>query len=107
MCKVQQTGNSVENYYIPSIHPSNFTKPILLQPTNPSVGFSNARFTLTQDEFTCSFRRMKAMNNVTNYFDLNQDYYVLFALGRLSNSKKRSYSLIQKLLFFILKLILR
>jgi hypothetical protein len=34
----------------------------------------------------CSFRRVKYISDVKNYFDLNNEYYLLMAKGELSES---------------------
>ena len=61
---------------------------------NPSVGLSNSQVSYQNGWLRCSFRRLKSLDTlsqtrktrasfVNNYFDLNMNYYLLAAFGRV------------------------
>jgi len=67
----------------------------LLLSSDPTVGFTNITGSSIDGNPTCSFNRAKNMTNVnraknmtnvTNYFDINNKYYILVAFGSLSSS---------------------
>lgn len=53
----------------------------ILLSTNPFVGLSNLKASLSNNILTCSFTRQKLVQNVQNYFDLSKSYYLLMAQG--------------------------
>ena len=55
-------------------------KPILIG-SNEKIGLTDISFSFSNSILTCSFRRTKSIPNQINYFDLNDDYYLLFAKG--------------------------
>ena len=70
-------------------------RPKLLDPKDPSIGFSDKTTYVDETTFICYFARAKKMNGVLNYFDLSgkQEYYILFASGPLyDNGKGKSFS---------------
>ena len=80
MCKVNGASNTVEHYYNQGKSSS------LVDSNNPSTGFTNAIVSLNNGLLNCSFTRPKKMPTLTNFFDLNNPYYVLFATGPIKNS---------------------
>ena len=82
ICRVTSGSGTVEHYR----NPSGFTAPVYLDSNNRAVGFSNIQVTFADGVLTCSFRRMKAMANIPNYFDLSTSYNLLSAYGALTGS---------------------
>ena len=73
------TGNLFHYYN------SGRTMPQLLDPTNPSIGYSNMEVSSVNGVVTCSFTRDKTLAQ-TNYFSLdNVAYYLLTARGQASS----------------------
>ena len=58
----------------------------MLLSSDPTVGFTNITGSSIDGNPTCSFNRAKNMTNVTNYFDINNKYYILVAFVSLSSS---------------------
>ncbi len=56
-------------------------------PSDPSVGYSNMSVALLDGFLTCSFKRLVRMPEVKDYYDLNDEYYLLFAYGAIHDSK--------------------
>ena len=61
--------------------------PSSLVSRKPSIGITNTKITYSNGILTCSFTRVKEMSSVKNYFDLNTNYYLLLAKGRISDGK--------------------
>lgn len=80
MCKVNAASNSVEHYYNQGYSST------VADSNNPSTGFSNIKVSINNGVLNCSFTRAKRMATISNLFDLNSPYYVLFATGQISNS---------------------
>ena len=80
MCKVNGASNSVEHYYNQGYLSE------VVDSNNPSTGFSNIKVSINNGVLSCSFTRSKRMTTISNLFDLNSPYYVLFATGQISNS---------------------
>lgn len=80
-----------------------YVSPTLLDSTNPSVGFSNIEVSLSNGVLKCSFTRVRKMPSVNNFFDLNGQYYILFATGPVLNGKylKNKIKIIWKRLIFV------
>ena len=72
-------------------NPSEVT-PMLLDSNNPSIGLSNQNTSLSNGWLTCSFTRLKSNNLVANYFDLNNQYYILAAYGSSTSARSLPYS---------------
>ena len=53
--------------------------------SNPSVGFTNAVTSYSNNVLTCSFTRSKTFSGFSNFFDLNNQYYLLTSSGSLSS----------------------
>ncbi|CAF0757395.1 unnamed protein product [Brachionus calyciflorus] len=68
---------SVESYF------NDGKMPVLLNENNPSEGLKNSSITIDQNFLICSFERSKTVSNFKNFFDLNQNYYLLMAKGKL------------------------
>ena len=82
VCKVTSGSGTVEHYR----NPGGDTASEYLSGSDNSVGFSNIQVTYANGVLTCSFRRMKAMANIPNYFDLSTSYNLLSAYGALTGS---------------------
>lgn len=80
MCIVNESSNKIEHYYDQEKSSS------LADPNNPAAGFSNIKVSLNNGVLNCSFTRAKEMPTATNFFDLDNPYYVLFATGPIKNS---------------------
>jgi hypothetical protein len=75
---VCKSPGKVEHYY-------NMGKsPNLLNSANPTVGLSDATVSYENGLLKCTVTRMNSMAGVQNYFDLNNQYYLLVATGPLS-----------------------
>ena len=83
LCKISSSKMSIENYY----NSKAYKEPILLDVNHPSIGFSNIKLSLQDDVFTCSFTRENFISNISNYFSMNNNYYLLFASGKITNGK--------------------
>lgn len=81
-CKVSGNVGTVERYYNP-INGS----PIYMDSSNPTLGLSNTNIISYNSALFCSFRRAKATNGLSRYFDLNNNYYILFAQGVVQSCK--------------------
>jgi hypothetical protein len=81
VCKVTSGSGTVEHYKNP-----NGRSPSVYLDSNRAVGFSNINVSYTNGVVTCSFRRMKTMKNIPNYFEISRSktYYGLFAVGSFS-----------------------
>ena len=76
------TGNLFHYYN------SGRTMPQLLDPTNPSIGYSNIQVSSVNGVVTCSFTRAKTLAQ-TNYYNLeNVTYYLLTARGKASAGER-------------------
>jgi hypothetical protein len=60
--------------------------PVVLTKNDPNIGINNIKVSVENGEMTCSFTRIKMNSNVTNYFDLNIEYFLLTAYGPYSPS---------------------
>ena len=80
MCVISPSGTgNIYHYYN-----TGKTKPTLLDPTNPSIGYSNIQVSSVNGVVTCSFTRAKTLAQ-ENYFSLNNaTYYMLTARGKAS-----------------------
>lgn len=75
ICK---SSGDVGHYYNP-VHET----PYLLSSENPTIGLNDNSVTLNNSIITCKFKRLKRDETIENYFDLNETYYILAALGTL------------------------
>lgn len=78
MCKNYNNILSVEHFYNSPIKGS----PSLMDRANPSLGFSNIKASMSNNQLICSFRRAKSVN-FTNYFDVSQQFHILIASGSI------------------------
>ena len=78
-CTLSNNGSSVIQAYNPSK-----VRPVLLDAKNPSIGLSNIKVKFENGKLICSFKRAKHLPGINNYFDLNNKYYILLALGKLN-----------------------
>ncbi|XP_033738341.1 ferric-chelate reductase 1-like isoform X2 [Pecten maximus] len=60
----------------------------------PGVGISNIGGRLENGLFTCRFTREKVVPGHSTIFDLNMDYHIMFAQGRVENGEKSRHSLV-------------
>lgn len=65
--------------------------PTLLVQANPNIGLSNPNVTMSNGVLSCTFTRLISNPSIQKYFDLNTNYYILAAYGRISNSKLYFY----------------
>lgn len=80
-CIIAGNNGSVEHYY-------NYGKsPSRLNDTNPSIGITNANIVYNGTALVCSFRRSKSTFGLSNYFNLNNNYYLLIAQGPVQSCK--------------------
>ena len=70
--------NTVEHYYNEGPY-----LPDVLDPSNATVGLSNSSIALNNKFLTCKFTRVKKNPAVPNYFDLNQNFFILAAHGTI------------------------
>lgn len=77
ICKRLANGEFlVQTYY------NSFYDTELADPANPSLGLSQIAASLEQSTFTCSFRRLKKIDEQADrYFDLNVPKHILMARG--------------------------
>lgn len=75
---VCKSDNTAHNYYNPDGHSDSR---IL---SNPNAGIMKIKIQI-DNWFTCSFNRLKKFD-AENYFDLNNEYYVLAAWGTYDSS---------------------
>jgi hypothetical protein len=82
MCQHDSSQNidKVEHYF-------NVKKetPIVLNPSEPTVGLSNSAISVNNGFMTCKFNRIKKNSQVKNYFDLNNKFYALGASGAIED----------------------
>jgi hypothetical protein len=87
MCKyTSATSSSIENYI------TNGKTVSLLDVNQPKLGFLNESIVYENGVLKCSFKRMKTMNTVNNFYDLTKEHYVLVATGLNSQSKSLIYN---------------
>jgi hypothetical protein len=77
MCKHDKEDN-VEHYY----NEGEYT-PNVLDSSNATIGLSNSSITLNNKFLTCKFTRVKKNPTVDHYFDLDKNFYILTAYGRI------------------------
>jgi hypothetical protein len=80
MCKLLNDKGFVEHAYN-----KGKTGPTFLISYKKSIGLSNVKISFINGILTCSFDRIKKMPSVGNYFDLNNQYYLLLAKGKTIN----------------------
>ena len=68
-------------HYVNQVH----VTPILMNPSNPSIGISNSTVSSKNGWLICSFTRMIFMPNQQNYFDLSNPYYLLASFGTIAS----------------------
>jgi hypothetical protein len=73
------TSNNVAD--VQSMYNAGKVPPTLLDKNDPSVGIANKQVSIDKDEMTCTFNRFKKKPDVVNYFDLNNEYFLLTANG--------------------------
>ena len=78
VCKYSNSNTTIERYF-------NIDKLPFARKLN-KIGVSNEKIAFVNGSLICSFRRVKYISQVKNYFDLNNEYYLLVAKGELSNS---------------------
>jgi hypothetical protein len=61
-------------------------QPLLLNSNNPVIGLSNSTVTTSNGWLICSFSRQISLPTQSNYFDLNNPYYLLAAYGNLNSN---------------------
>lgn len=83
--------NKVEHYF--NVKKST---PIVLYPSNPTIGLSNSVISVNNDFMTCKFTRLKKNSQVKDYFDLNNKFYVLGASGAIEDGMSLKTSLFIK-----------
>jgi hypothetical protein len=83
LCKLNGGENrTVESYFNPGR-----TIPVPVNLTIPSVGVSNQEMLTDGSAFTCSFSRQNAIPELAAlFFPLDQEYYILFAQGKINNT---------------------
>jgi hypothetical protein len=80
ICKyTDATKSSVEHYWSVGYNIQ------VLDILNETIGISNTKISYEDGVLTCSFSRDKYAEYIDNYFDTNNDHYVLFAHGADSN----------------------
>ena len=83
MCKLNGETQNIEHYF----NPGSYSRPVLLDSNNPTIGFSNSNTKLSDGVLTCSITRKKSMMGTENYFDISKNkYYILFAHGLINQS---------------------
>lgn len=82
VCKLSSTATNVERYYT-----TGTTRPGYMNPSNPTLGLSNSNVVYNGSALVCSFRRDKATGGVSQYFDINNDYFILVARGATNAGK--------------------
>jgi len=86
LCKLVNNVPTVEHFYN-----SGKSRPSLLDAAKPSVGIIGSSVKVENGVITCSFPRAKSTNtiarqlSVPNYFDINNQYYILHARGPIVN----------------------
>ncbi|RNA13343.1 ferric-chelate reductase 1 [Brachionus plicatilis] len=95
MCKYSTSGrSSIEHYYNPRKEKTSE----VLDPDNRSIGLTQSSVTIDDNFLTCSFKRLKSIENERDYFDLNEMYYLLMVKGYLDpdnepiNHKKNKFA---------------
>ena len=86
ICQLNSDGSvNLYHYY------NNGKSSSLLSSSNPTIGFSNTKTSVTNGNPSCSFTRDKTVASNSNYFDINNQYYILTASGTVSSSGEFFY----------------
>ena len=88
-CKVYEGEGSVQQMYN-----LGRSRPILIDEANPKIGISNDAISFEDGFLNCAFDRLKSMPNVTKYYDLKNDYYLLLAKGNVVSGINFNFSYI-------------
>ena len=82
ICKFRQKSeaSSIESYYNEEKE-----EPIYVDQKQKTYGLSDALVSIDQVFLTCGFKRLKTGNFPDRFFDLNNDYYLFMAKGRIKN----------------------
>ena len=84
VCQLNSDGSvHLYHYYNECLY-----APRYLSSSDAIVCFSNITTSVSDGNPTCSFNRAKTMPGVPNYFDVNNQYYILTASGSVSSSGK-------------------
>lgn len=84
VCKYFVNGSySIEHYY----NLGRFD-PVVLYKENPSIGLSSGKFKLEDESLSFNFERLKKYDSIKNYYDLNNNFHLLLAMGELSPNGK-------------------
>lgn len=78
---VCKSDGTIDQRYNPGAYPK------LLDSSKPSIGISDPVVKRSDGWLICSFKRLKQLNNVTHYFDLNNKYFILGAYGEMYHGK--------------------
>jgi hypothetical protein len=73
-----KSSGYVHHYYNPHMGPD------FLDSSEKSIGLTDMKTTTKDHWFICQFKRQKENRIVPNYFDLNQEHFVLAAYGDYS-----------------------
>jgi hypothetical protein len=79
-----KTSGDVQHYYNPHKH----SPSVLIDSGRPTIGLTNTHVAMNDNWLTCRFDRQKAINDTDNYFDLNENYFVLAAQGNIERLSK-------------------
>ncbi len=60
--------------------------PLLLDNNEPSIGIRNVQVENSNGWLKCSFTRSKSLEMTKNYFDLNQIFFILAAIGEYTST---------------------
>jgi hypothetical protein len=81
LCRVNDSDRRVESYYNTGKNRSS-----LIDEDIPELGISYAQIDLVDDVLTCKFKKLKSIPKYDQYFDMNEEFYLLFGVGYLDNS---------------------
>ena len=82
MCKINGTNPNIQHYY----NPKDQRTTLVMDPSNPTLGFSNSKISLNNGILNCFISRKKSVA-ATNYFDISTiSYYILFASGNTKSN---------------------
>lgn len=81
VCQINANGFPSLNHYF---NGGGHTRPSLLLKSDSSVGYSKISTIVSDGNPVCAFDRQNSMPGVSNYFDSNNQYYILSAMGTVS-----------------------
>jgi hypothetical protein len=87
-CRLFKNGTfTVESYYNKGP-----TSPVILNPSQPSIGLSEAKAKNVNGYIVCNFIRKNEFPGQENYFSLNSPWFLMMAKGGLKDESESNLS---------------